>query len=190
MSHPVHASSATLSYSLTAIGLHWFMAAALAANFVLGLTMSDLALSPQKLQFYSWHKWAGITLLALVTLRLIWRVLTHPPARLAAPVWQQRAAQLSHWLMYLLMFAIPLSGWLMSSAGGFTVNYFGVLPLPDLVDKNKALFEQLKEIHGILNFSLLAVVVIHIVAALKHHFMDRDATLGRMLPWIKSRSLD
>ena len=89
--------------------------------------------------------------------------------------------------MYLLMFAIPLSGWLMSSAGGFTVNYFGVLPLPDLVDKNKALFEQLKEIHEILNFSLLGVVVIHIVAALKHHFMDKDATLRRMLPWIKSR---
>ena len=88
--------------------------------------------------------------------------------------------------MYLLMFAIPLSGWLMSSAAGFTVNYFGVMPLPDLVGKNKALFERLKEVHEILNFSLLAIVVIHIGAALKHHFMDRDATLRRMLPWIKN----
>ena len=190
MSHPIHDSPATLTYSLTTIGLHWFMAAALAANFVLGLTMSDLTLSPQKLQFYSWHKWVGISLLALVTLRLIWRVLARPPVLLAASAWQHRAAQLSHLLMYLLMFAIPLSGWLMSSAGGFTVNYFGVLPLPDLVDKNKALFEQLKEVHEILNFSLLAVVVIHIVATLKHHFMDKDATLRRMLPWIKSRPWD
>lgn len=187
MSHPTHAPQET--YSHTAIGLHWLLAAALAANFVLGLTMSDLTLSPQKLQFYSWHKWAGISLLALVTLRLIWRVLSRPPALLAAPGWQRHAAKWSHGLMYLLMFAIPLSGWLMSSAGGFTVNYFGVLPLPDLVDKNKVLFEQLKEIHEILNFSLLALVVIHIVAALKHHFMDKDATLRRMLPWIKSRSL-
>lgn len=182
LTHPVSVAS---TYTRSAIGLHWVMALALAANFVLGLTMSDLPTSPQKLQFYSWHKWAGITLLGLVTLRLIWRGLASPPALLPAPLWQLRAARLSHVLMYVLMFAIPLSGWLMSSAAGFTVNYLGVFPLPNLVGKDKALFELLKETHQILNFTLLGFVVIHILAALKHQFRDRDATLSRMMPLIK-----
>ena len=178
-------SSSSPIYTRSAIFLHWFMALALTANFLLGLTMSDLALSPQKLQFYSWHKWAGITLLGLVTLRLIWRAMNRPPTLLPGPVWQLRTAKFSHALLYVLMFAIPLSGWLMSSAGGFTVTYLGILPLPDLVSKNKALFELLKETHEILNFSLLGVVALHALAALKHHFIDRDASLYRMLPWRK-----
>ena len=190
MQYPTSLGSANQTYSRPAIGLHWVMALALAANFVLGLTMSDLPLSPQKLQFYSWHKWAGITLLGLVTLRLIWRSVVRPPPPLPAPVWQRRIAQFSHLLIYALMFAIPISGWLMSSAAGFTVNYLGVLPLPDLVSKNKQLFELLKEIHEILNFGLLTLVVLHTLAALKHHFIDRDAALSRMLPWLKMRPLD
>ena len=176
------------TYTHTAIVLHWIMALALVVNFALGLTMSDLQLSPQKLQFYSWHKWTGITLLGLVTLRLIWRWLASAPAALPAPVWQQRAAKLSHLLLYVLMFAIPLSGWLMSSAAGFTVTYLGVLPLPDLVGKDKELFERLKETHELLNYGLLTLVVIHTFAALKHHVSDRDATLSRMAPWIKKRA--
>ena len=175
-------STATEAYTANAIFLHWFMALALVANFILGLTMSDLPLSPQKLQFYSWHKWAGITLLGLVTLRLIWRAIKRPPELLPASPWQQRAAKISHALLYGFMFAIPLSGWLMSSAGGFTVNYFGVLPLPDLVGKDKALFETLKEVHETLNFTLLGLVILHVMAALKHHFVDHDASLRRMLP--------
>ena len=173
------------TYTPVAIALHWLMALALAANFALGLTMSDLPLSPQKLQFYAWHKWAGISLLGLVTLRLIWRGIAQAPELLPAPVWQQRLARLSHILLYALMFAIPLSGWLMSSAAGFTVNYLGVLPLPDLVGKDKALFETLKEVHETLNFTLLGMVIIHVLAALKHHFVDHDASLRRILPWIR-----
>lgn len=182
LTYPVPVAS---TYTHSAIGLHWVMALGLAANFVLGLTMSDLPVSPQKLQFYSWHKWAGITLLGLVTLRLIWRGFASPPALLPAPLWQQRAARLSHILMYVLMFAIPLSGWLMSSAGGFTVNYLGIFQLPNLVGKDKALFELLKETHEVLNFSLLGVVALHVLAALKHYFIDQDASLQRMLPWRK-----
>ena len=185
MRRPSPASSTYQAYTRSAIFLHWFMALALAANFILGLTMSDLPLSPQKLQFYSWHKWAGITLLGLVTLRLIWRVIKRPPELLPAPLWQQRAAKISHVLLYGLMFAIPLSGWLMSSAGGFTVSYLGVLPLPDLVGKDKELFETLKEVHETLNFILLGLVILHVLAALKHHFVDRDASLRRILPWVR-----
>lgn len=190
MQYQTHFASATRAYTPSAIALHWFMALALAANFVLGLTMSDLTLSPQKLQLYSWHKWAGITLLGLVTLRLIGRSLAISPAPLSTSIWQQRLAKFSHFLLYLLMFVIPISGWLMSSAAGFTVTYLGLLPLPDLVSKNKPLFELLKQTHETLNFALLTLVVIHTLAALKHHFIEKDATLSRMLPWLRTRNLD
>lgn len=173
------------AYTLTAIWLHWLMALALAANFALGVGMHELPISPQKLQLYSWHKWAGVTLFGLVTLRLIWRKIAPPPEPLPGPAWQIRAARTLHCALYLLMFAIPLSGWLMSSAAGFPVVYLGILPLPDLVSKNKLLFETFKEIHQALNFGLLFLVSIHVAAALKHHFVDRDATLVRMLPWLK-----
>lgn len=172
-------------YSSPAILLHWLMALGLAANFALGLTMADMALSPEKLKFFSWHKWAGITLLGLVALRLLWRLLRQPPPMLPMPAWQRRSAGAVHGLMYLLMFAIPLSGWLMSSAAGVQVVYLGMFPLPDLVAKNKALFDLLKEVHESLNFTLLALVAVHLAGALKHHLMDGDATLSRMIPWMR-----
>ena len=173
------------SYTQTAIGLHWLIALALAANFALGVGMHELPLSPQKLQLYAWHKWAGVTLFGLVTLRLIWRKVVPPPELLPAPAWQQFAARLLHNVLYILMFAIPLSGWLMSSAAGFPVVYLGVLPLPDLVPKNKELYDAFKKAHEALIFSLLLLVIVHTAAALKHHFIDHDATLTRILPWQK-----
>lgn len=175
------------TYTSTAITFHWLMAVLLAANFALGVTMSDMSLSPQKLQFVSWHKWAGITLLGLVTLRFLWRAFANRPVLLPMATWQRRLAKLTHFLMYLMLFAIPLSGWLMSSAGGFTVSYLGMFPLPDLVAKDKQLFEQLKEAHEILNYLLLGLVILHVLAVLKHQFIDRDATLARMVPWLKPR---
>ena len=175
------------TYTKTAITFHWLMAALLIANFALGLTMEDMALSPQKLQFVSWHKWVGITLLGLVTLRFLWRAFANRPVLLPMAVWQRRLAKLTHFLMYVLLFAIPISGWVMSSAGGFTVTYLGLFPLPDLVAKDKQLFELLKEVHEVLNFTLLGLVILHVLAVLKHQFIDRDATLARMVPWLKPR---
>lgn len=185
--YPYPVSSRLNTYTATAIAFHWLMAMILTANFALGVTMSDLELSPQKLQFISWHKWTGITLLGLVTLRFLWRAFAERPPLLPSATWQRRIAKLSHFLMYLLMFAIPISGWVMSSAGGFTVTYLGLFPLPDLVAKDKQLFELLKEVHEILNFTLLGLVILHVLAVLKHQFIDRDATLARMVPWLKSR---
>ena len=173
-----------VSYSTTAIAFHWLMALGLIANFSFGVFMHELPLSPQKLQYYSWHKWAGITLLGLVTLRLVWRLLVRPPALLPAPAWQQKVAHGLHALLYILMFAIPLSGWMMSSASGFPVVLYGVWQLPDLVPKDKPLFEILKDVHEALNTGLLVLVIVHVGAALKHHLVDRDATLRRMLPWV------
>jgi cytochrome b561 len=99
------------------------------------------------------------------------------------PEWQRRAAATTHVLLYALMLAIPLSGWLYSSATGVSVVYLGVLPLPDLVPKGKALAAILKVLHVTLNYTLLALVILHAGAALKHHFVDRDGVLARMLPF-------
>lgn len=172
-------------YTSTAIALHWLMALLLIGLFGLGLYMSDLPLSPQKLKLYSWHKWAGVSAFLLVLLRLAWRIGHRPPALPAAmPGWQKTAAEGLHHLLYLLMIVIPLSGWLMSSAKGFQTVYFGIIPLPDLLQKNKELGELLEWVHSSLNFTLAGLVVAHIAAALKHHLFDRDEVLARMLPFL------
>ena len=178
--------SQSVSYTRTAIALHWLVAIAIIASFGVGLYMHDLPLSPDKLKIYSWHKWAGVTIFALVLLRLFWRLAHRPPAAPAGmPAWQHAAAEYAHYLLYALMVAVPLSGWLMSSAKGFQTVYFGVLPLPDLLAKNKELGELLTGVHKWLNFTLAGLVVIHVGAALKHHFFDRDTVLARMLPFIR-----
>ena len=172
-------------YTRTAISLHWLVALLVIATFALGWYMHDLKISPAKLQYYSWHKWMGITVLALALLRLVWR-LTHqpPPLPASTPRWQALAASGAHWVLYGLIFAIPLSGWAYSSASGYPVVWLGVLPLPDWVPKDKALAAELKDLHEVLTQVLLVVVVAHVGAALKHHFIDRDGLLRRM--WFKA----
>lgn len=178
--------SQSVSYTRTAIVLHWLVAIAIITTFGVGLYMHDLPLSPDKLKIYSWHKWAGVTIFALVLFRLFWRFAHRPPAAPAGmPAWQHATAEYAHYLLYALMVAVPLSGWLMSSAKGFQTVYFGVLPLPDLLAKNKELGEVLTGVHKWLNFTLAGLVVIHVGAALKHHFFDRDTVLARMLPFIR-----
>lgn len=173
----------TAHYTPTAKALHWLMALLLFGLLALGFYMQDLPLSPQKLQLYSWHKWAGVTVFLLVLFRLAWRV-THRPPLLPdhMPKVMQFAAHAGHALLYGLMIAIPLSGWLMSSAKGFQTVWFGVLPIPDLVGKNKELGDLLQSVHENLNLLFVAVIVGHIGAALKHHFIDKDDILTRMLP--------
>ncbi|HZV53465.1 MAG TPA: cytochrome b [Rhodocyclaceae bacterium] len=170
-------------YTSTAIALHWLMAVLILGSFMVGVYMHDLPLSPMKLKIYSWHKWAGVTIFLLTLARLAWRATHRPPALPAAmPRWQQSAAHVGHVLLYLLMIVIPLTGWLMSSAKGFQTVYFGVLPIPDLLAKNKELGDTLREVHEALNFLMIALVAGHVGAALKHHFVDRDDILTRMAP--------
>jgi cytochrome b561 len=167
-------------YSSVAIALHWVLALAIIGSFSMGVYMSDLPNSPAKLKLINYHKWAGITILALSALRLLWRLTHRPPADLPMPTWQARAAHFTHVALYALFFAVPLVGWAYSSAAGFPIVVFGVLPLPDFVSPDKALAGVLKATHGNLAFLMGVLVIGHIAGALKHQFIDRDGLLARM----------
>jgi len=158
------------------------LARALAVSFAVGLFMSDLANSPLKLRLYNWHKWAGITILALSAVRLVWRLTHRPPPDVAMHGWQRSAAHATHRLLYGLFFAVPLAGWAYSSAAGFPVVLFGLMPLPDFVPVEKMLAEAIKPWHAGLAFALAGLVSVHVAAAIQHHFVDRDGLLGRMWP--------
>ena len=169
-------------YSSVAIALHWLLALAIVATFGLGLYMADLPFSLTRLKLYNWHKWAGVSILTLSALRLVWRLLRRPPPPPAGPAWQQRAGHLVHALMYAAFFAVPLTGWAYSSAAGFPIVWFGVLPLPDFVPVDKPLAAALKESHEAAAWALALLVGLHLAAVLKHQLVDRDGVLLRMLP--------
>ena len=171
-------------YTRPAIAFHWLLTLLITGSFIFGLYMVDLPFSPARLKQYNWHKWAGITILTLSALRLLWRLGHRPPALASTtPVWQVRASQASHALLYALIFAAPLAGWAYSSAAGFPVVYFGLFQLPDLVSRSPELAVSLKLTHRILTYSLAALVVLHVAAAVKHQWIDRDRLLARMNPF-------
>ena len=167
-------------YSAVAIALHWVLALAIFGAFAMGVYMSDLPMSPTRLKLFSYHKWAGITILALSALRLLWRLTHRPPADVPMAAWQQRVAHVTHLALYALFFAVPLVGWAYSSAAGFPIVVYGVLPLPDFVSPDKALAAVLKSTHGKLAFLMAFFVIAHVAGALKHQFIDRDGLLKRM----------
>jgi cytochrome b561 len=175
------------SYSTVAIVLHWLLGLSIFAMFAIGLYMADLPISPLKLKLYNYHKWAGITFLILSVLRLVWRLLNKPPAlpkaiEQAMPSWQTKVYHATHYALYALFFAVPLIGWAYSSAAGFPIVLFGVLPLPDFMAVDKEFAKQIKEFHEISAFALMGLALLHIGAALKHHFIDKDGLVSRMLP--------
>ena len=171
-------------YTRPAILFHWLIALLIIGAFTLGLVMTDIpGITPTKLKYYSWHKWAGVTVLLLATLRLLWRLASHAPAYPdSMKRWEKQAANHLHLLLYLLMFAVPLSGYFYTLSAGVPVVYFGVFQLPLLIDANADLKPLLKEVHYWLNMGLAGAVGLHIAAALKHAFIDRDGVMKRMLP--------
>lgn len=172
-----------LRYTGTALALHWLAALLIFCGFGLGLFMTGLEISPDKLRYYAWHKWVGISVFLLAAARLAWRA-AHPAPPLPAtmPAWQIRASHVAHAVLYALMLVIPLSGWIYSSSTGVSVVYLGLVPLPDLVPKDREMAKILLLVHKTLNYTLAALVSVHVAAALKHHFVDRDDVLARMLP--------
>ncbi|MES2935969.1 MAG: cytochrome b [Pseudomonadota bacterium] len=176
-------------YTLPAILLHWLIALLIICAFTLGVTMVDIpGFTPSKLRYFSWHKWLGVTVLALAALRLLWRLGHRPPAYPASvPSWQQKMAGALHGLMYLLMFAVPLSGYFYSLAAGVPVVYLGLVPLPVLIAPDPELKLILKQVHYALNLILLSGFCLHVAAALKHLLIDRDGIFSRMLPGKRAR---
>jgi len=175
------------AYTGGAIALHWIMAALIIVGFALGWVMTRIpGITPDKLRFYSWHKWLGVTVLALAVLRILWR-LTHraPPLPDGMGVWQRRLAHVGHLMLYVMMIAIPVSGYLYSSASNIPVVYLGLVPLPPIVAPDPVLKLWFKDIHIALDYGLFALVAGHVAAALKHHCFDGDGLLYRMLPFLK-----
>ena len=171
-------------YTRPAILLHWLVALLIVCAFVMGLLMTDIhGITPNKLKYYSWHKWMGVTVLGLAVIRILWRHLNKPPPHPThMPAWQVRAAEGMHALLYLLIFAVPISGYLYTLSAGVPVVYLGLVKLPVFMDPNPEWKPVLQSIHYWLNMTMAAAVAAHVAAALKHHFIDRDSTLKRMLP--------
>jgi cytochrome b561 len=175
-------------YSLPAIGLHWIIFALVFCGWALGTYVSELPFSPEKLRYISWHKWIGVTVFMLAVARLAWRIYRPaPPLPESMPAWQRRAASTVHAALYVLLIVIPLTGWLFSSAAGVPTVWLGIVQLPDLLQKDKALADALRLVHVSLNWTLLVLVIGHAAYALKHHFVDRDEVLARMMPAVRPR---
>lgn len=162
---------------------HWISAVIVIGLLAAGLVMEDLPNGLLKLRTVLLHKSFGITILILTILRILWHLHTKKPALVdSLKPWEKKLAHLGHIALYVLMIGMPLSGWIMSSAAGRPVSVFGLFTLPNLVAENHDLKELFEDIHGLLGNALIAVVALHIAAALKHHFFDKDKTLRRMLP--------
>jgi len=180
------------SYGTVAVAMHWLLAVLIVCSFLIGLTMVDLPLTPQRLRLFNWHKWLGVCVLVLSALRLAWRAAGHAPPPLPAhtPAWQRHAYRGTHLVFYALFFVVPLLGWATTSALGVPVVWFGVLPLPDFVPRDKPFGEEvLAPLHEAASYLLAAIVVVHVTAAFKHQFVDRDHLLARMWPWWPTRTV-
>jgi len=157
------ASAADLaaSYGTVAVAMHWLLALLIVCTFLIGLSMVDLPLSPQRLRLFNWHKWLGVGVLVLSA---------------------------AHLVFYALFFLVPLLGWAFTSAIGVPVVWFGVLPLPDFVPRDKPFGEEvLAPLHQASSYLLAAIVCVHVAAAFKHQFVDGDHLMARMWPWWPTR---
>jgi cytochrome b561 len=168
-------------FGLVAILLHWIMAILMIGMIGVGLYMTSLAISEKKLMLYGWHKAFGVLVLMLFAIRLLWRLSNITPSLSSLPYLERLAARSMHLAFYGFMVAMPLTGWLMSSSAGLPVSFFGLFTLPDLVMPNEKWFAFFREVHKWLAFGLIAAILGHTAAALKHHFMDKDDILRRML---------
>lgn len=170
-------------YTTTAIALHWFIALAVLGQIALGWWMQEIPKDPvgPRVNAFNLHKSIGLTILALMALRLIWRATHRAPALPMMPAWQAKAAHINHWVLYICLFLQPLTGYVGSAVSGYPVRYFGLL-LPEWAAKSIPLKDFLSTAHFVNSCVLVTAIAIHVAAALKHQFVDRDNLLRRMWP--------
>ena len=174
-------------------GFHWLIVILIVVMAYLGLTMVELPNTPHKIAVYTLHKSIGISILALVVLRLGWRLYAGRPRELTGiPTWESRIASATHIALYVLLFAMPLSGWVVNSSTGFPLHWFNLVNLPPIASKSDALHAVVRPLHEWLFWTLIVLACMHAAAAIYHHLFQRDATLARMLPrnWLRAPSTD
>lgn len=169
---------------------HWLIALFIVANLILGYWAEGLATSPTKVEAFYWHKSIGLTVLWLALLRLLWRF-TNPSPRLPTGMagWERALAHTSHVLLYALMIAMPLSGWVIHSASNFPLDLYGIFPVPDIVpsgDDESTIGDLAKAAHYWMFIAICALLALHVLGALKHHIVNRDDVLKRMLPFSRA----
>ena len=167
-------------FGLITISLHWIMAILIIGLLALGLYMVALPISIQKLKLYGWHKELGFLVLFLVIFRITWRLGNLMP-ELELPWLEKIAARSMHWALYIFMFAMPLTGWLITSAAALPVSFFGLFTVPNLIAPNEQYRVLFELFHEYLGYALIAAISLHTAAALKHHFINKDTILRRML---------
>ena len=173
----------------TAKTLHWLIAFLIFAQLALGWEAVHWPLTPTKIDLFVWHKSLGMLILVLVVLRLLWRIgHPRPPYPSHMKTWEKRLASGAHALLYALLFAMPISGWMLNSAAHVPVRLFWLVPLPPLVGPDRALVRPLAIAHVLMGWTLAVLIVVHIAAALHHHFVRRDRLLVRMLPRLRRRA--
>ena len=184
-------------YSTVAVILHWLIAVAVVALLIAGFWMGDAVKKPetQALAFevFQLHKSLGLSVLVLTVVRLLWRLSHRPPALPETmPGWQKAAAHATAWGFYVILLAMPLSGWVIVSTSpfGLPTMWFGLFEWPHITQlANAANALQIngaaEEAHELLAFGTLGLLALHVGGALKHHFYNRDNVLARMIPWLE-----
>jgi len=174
----------TRSWGSLSKALHWIIVLLIINQWIIAERADALPNGLAKLQVLAWHKSFGITILMLAAIRLVWRLMNPTPELTTeTKPWERALAKLSHLLLYALIFAMPLTGWMMSSARNFPVSWFKLFQLPDLVSPGEQTFHQMLDLHHLLFKVLVGVALLHVAGALKHHFYDKNDVLKRMLPF-------
>ncbi|MGH1456171.1 MAG: YceI family protein [Alphaproteobacteria bacterium] len=173
-------TEAVQPYHLISKIIHWITALIFCGLLFVGFYMTGLPFSEDKFAIYALHKSFGLLILLLVSVRVLIHVFIKKPKPLEThKPWEKVLSKIAHMFLYFAMFALPVSGWVMSSAGDFTIAFFGI-DVPDIVEKDEEVFGNAREAHEIIALIVIGVIGVHILGALKHHFIDRDATLQRM----------
>lgn len=165
--------------------LHWVIALCVIGMLIAGFLMGDIEDRALRFQVYSFHKALGVTILGLMVLRLVWKLINRdlPRPLPTHPRHEQIAAAVVHWGFYALLIAMPLSGWILTSAANSTINWFGFFAVPSIAEPNQDLRETMEEVHEVLALGIIGLLALHVAGALKHVIIDKDSTLRRMLPF-------